>query len=51
VLEDYPSLSREHVEIAGAYAEAYPKTGRPYPRASVKRALLSAGLEALDDAC
>jgi uncharacterized protein (DUF433 family) len=50
VLEDYPSLSREHVETAGAYAEAYPKTGRPYPRVSVKRALQSAGLEALDDA-
>lgn len=49
-LEDYPSLSREHVETARAYAEAYPKMGRPYPRASVKRALQGAGLEALDDA-
>ncbi|MFC5394233.1 DUF433 domain-containing protein [Bosea vestrisii] len=50
VLEDYPSLSREHVETAKAYAEAYPKAGRPYPRTSVKRALQGAGLEALDDA-
>jgi len=49
VLEDYPSLLREHAETAKAYAEAYPKTGRPYPRTSVKRALKSAGLEALDD--
>lgn len=49
VLEDYPSLSRENVVTARAYAEAYPKAGRPYPRASVKRALQSAGLEALDD--
>ncbi|MBN9505365.1 MAG: DUF433 domain-containing protein [Altererythrobacter sp.] len=50
VLEDYPSLSREHVATARAYADAYPKAGRPYPRTSVKRALQGAGLEALDDA-
>lgn len=50
ILEDYSSLSRGHVETAMAYAEAYPKTGRPYPRTSVKRALQGAGLEALDDA-
>jgi uncharacterized protein (DUF433 family) len=50
VLEDYPSLSREHVEAAKAYAKAYPKAGRPYPRISVKRAVQGAGLEALDDA-
>ncbi len=48
VLEDYPSLSRNQVETAQAYAEAYPKAGRPYPRTSVKRALQGAGLEALD---
>jgi uncharacterized protein (DUF433 family) len=50
VLQDYPSLSRKQVETAQAYAEAYPKAGRPYPRTSVKRALHGAGLEALDDA-
>jgi uncharacterized protein (DUF433 family) len=50
VLEDYPSLPRQDVETARAYAEAYPKAGRPYPRTSVKRALQGAGLEALDDA-
>jgi len=50
VLEDYPSLSRNQVETARAYADAYPKAGRPYPRTSVKRALQGAGLEALDDA-
>ena len=50
VMEDYPSLSRETVETAKAYADAYPKAGRPYPRTSVKRALQRAGLEALDDA-
>ncbi|MFG1304693.1 DUF433 domain-containing protein [Xanthobacter autotrophicus] len=50
VLEDYPSLSRQEVETAKAYAEAHPKAGRPYPRTSVKLALRGAGLEALDDA-
>jgi len=49
VLEDYPSLSRPQVEAARAYAETYPKPGRPYAHTSVKRALRSAGLEALDD--
>ncbi len=29
--------------------DVYPKAGRPYPRASVKRALQGAGLEVLDD--
>lgn len=50
VLEDYPSLSRKEIETAQAYAYAYPKAGRPYPRTSVKRALQGAGLEVLDDA-
>lgn len=50
VLDEYPSLSRNQVETAQAYTEAYPKAGRPYPRTSVKRALQGAGLEALDDA-
>jgi uncharacterized protein (DUF433 family) len=50
VREDYPSLSQKQIEAAQAYAHAYPKAGRPYPRASVKRALQGAGLEALDDA-
>ncbi len=50
ILEDYPSLSRKEIEVTQAYADAYPKAGRPYPRTSVKRALRGAGLEALDDA-
>lgn len=49
VLADYPSLSRDAVETARAYAQAYPKTGRPYPRTTAKRALRGAGLEALDE--
>ncbi|MBU2655762.1 DUF433 domain-containing protein [Acidomonas methanolica] len=49
VLEDYPSLSLADIETARAYAEAYPKAGRPYPRLSAKRALRGAGLEQLDD--
>lgn len=44
------SLSRENVETAKAYADAYPKAGRPYPRISVKRVFQGAGLEALDGA-
>jgi uncharacterized protein (DUF433 family) len=49
VLADYPSLTREQVMSALAYAGAHPKPGRPYPRKSLKRALSSAGLEALDE--
>lgn len=35
----YPSLSRADVEAAVAYAEVYPKKGRPYPKKSLKRML------------
>lgn len=48
VLEDYPSLSRSDIETAKDYAKAHPKAGRPYPRLSAKRALVGAGLEALE---
>jgi uncharacterized protein (DUF433 family) len=50
ICSDYPSLSPDAVEVAKAYAEAHPKSGRPYPRITVKRALQGAGLEALDEA-
>jgi uncharacterized protein (DUF433 family) len=49
VLADYPSLSRDMIEAARAYTEAHPKSGRPYPRITAKRALQGAGLEALDE--
>lgn len=49
VQEDYPSLTTEMIETARAYAEAHPKTGRPFPRTTAKRALRGAGLEALDE--
>lgn len=49
ILEDYPSLDAAAIATAKAYAEAYPKVGRPYPAGTVKRALRGAGLEALDD--
>ena len=49
ICEDYPSLSPAAVATAKAYAEAYPKTGRPYPSKTVKRAIKDAGLEALDE--
>ena len=49
VLADYPSLTRDAVVAARAYAAVYPKAGRPYPRTTAKRALQGAGLEALDE--
>jgi uncharacterized protein (DUF433 family) len=49
VLEDYPSLSRDSIETARAYADAHPRPGHPYPRTTLKRALHGAGLEDLDE--
>lgn len=49
VLVDYPSLSRESVQVATAYAQAHPKAGRPFPRSTAKRALRGAGLDELDE--
>ena len=49
VLEDYPSLSRQQVDVATAWAAAHPKQGRPYPGTSFRRAVRGLGLEALDD--
>ncbi len=49
VLADYPSLTRDSVVAARAYAAVHPKAGRPYPRTTAKRALQGAGLEALDE--
>lgn len=48
----YPSLSRAAIERAAAYAELYPKRGRPYPAASLKAMLAGLGLpdEVFDDA-
>jgi uncharacterized protein (DUF433 family) len=37
ILEDYPSLTEKQVRQATAYASAYPKAGRPYPKRSFKR--------------
>lgn len=39
VLKDYPSLTREQIEAARAYAAAKPKHGRPYPKTTFKSAL------------
>lgn len=49
VRADYPSLTREQVMAAKAYADAHPKIGRPYPPITAKQALRGAGLEALDE--
>jgi uncharacterized protein (DUF433 family) len=45
ILEDYPSLTRAHVESAIEYAKAYPKKGRPYPVRSFKRMVADMGLD------
>lgn len=45
VLEEYPFLSRDAVENARAYAEVFPRPGRPYPRTTASRARREAGLE------
>lgn len=37
ILEDYPGLTPDQVQIAADYATAYPKAGRPYPERSLKR--------------
>ncbi len=49
VRADYPSLSLQQIADAKAFAEAYPKPGRPFPKTTFKRALSGAGLEALDE--
>lgn len=41
ILRDYPSLKREHLESAKAYAAANPKHGRPYPKTTLKKSLRS----------
>lgn len=41
-LEDYPNLKPEQVQTAVDYAKAYPKTGRPFPAKSFKRAIADA---------
>lgn len=38
ILADYPTLSKDQVQAAIAYAAAYPKAGRPYPSRSFRRA-------------
>jgi len=35
ILAAYPSLHREHVDLAAMYAEANPQRGRPRPRAAL----------------
>jgi len=45
VLEEYPFLSRTDVETARAYASAFPRPGRPYPRTTANRANRDPSLE------
>lgn len=48
VLEDYPSLTADHVDISQAYAAAHPNNGRPYPGITAKAAMRVAERSALD---
>jgi len=48
ILEDYPSLSPAKIKAATAYARAHPKSGRPYPATSAKRAMQGADLGGLE---
>lgn len=45
VVEEYPFLTHEAVEMARAYAQAFPRPGRPYPRTTAARARREEGLE------
>jgi hypothetical protein len=45
VVEEYPFLSHDAVETARAYAQAFPRPGRPYPRTTVARARRAEALE------
>ena len=49
ILQDYPSLSKNQLLAAKAFAETHPKAGRPYPKLTVKAAMRAADLSALDD--
>ncbi|RZI61422.1 MAG: DUF433 domain-containing protein, partial [Zymomonas sp.] len=39
ILQDYPSLKRDDVEVASSFAAIYPKLGRPYPGKTLKRGI------------
>ncbi len=45
IVEEYPFLSPDEVETARAYAQAFPRPGRPYPRTTAARARREARLE------
>jgi uncharacterized protein (DUF433 family) len=49
ILEDYPSLTEAQVQTAIDYAQAYPKSGRPYPAASLKRMIAAMATSGLLD--
>jgi uncharacterized protein (DUF433 family) len=46
ILRDYPSLSKQQVLAAKAYAESHPKVGRPYPKNTAKRIMWEARADA-----
>lgn len=48
ILADYPSLTREQILAARAYAEGNPKAGRPYPKSTAKRSMKEARADAAE---
>ena len=46
ILRDYPSLGEQQVLAAKAYAESHPKSGRPYPKHTAKKAMREARADA-----
>jgi uncharacterized protein (DUF433 family) len=46
---DYPSLNREQVLAALAWAVSHPKPGRPFPKRTAKAAMRDVDLSALDE--
>lgn len=48
ILADYPSLAREQILAARAYAEGHPKAGRPYPKSTAKRSMRKTRVDAAE---
>jgi Protein of unknown function (DUF433) len=47
IAEDFPSLTREQIDGALAYAKLFPNQGKQYPRKSLKRALRKSGFHGI----
>jgi uncharacterized protein (DUF433 family) len=48
IAEDFPSLTREQIDWAIAYAQIYPNYGKQYPKQSLKRLLRKSGFHRIN---